>query len=72
MGGSFGLLGAGEVGLATSNRNFKGREGSPESLYTYLPLQLQEHQPLQEKSLIQGRFKRFLLLLFGYILRLNF
>jgi 3-isopropylmalate/(R)-2-methylmalate dehydratase large subunit len=35
MGGSFGLLGAGEVGLATSNRNFKGREGSPES-FVYL------------------------------------
>ncbi|MBN2488151.1 MAG: 3-isopropylmalate dehydratase large subunit [Methanosarcinaceae archaeon] len=35
MGGSFGLLGDGEVGLATSNRNFKGREGSPDS-YVYL------------------------------------
>lgn len=35
MGGSFGLLGAGEVGLATSNRNFQGREGSPES-FVYL------------------------------------
>lgn len=35
MGGSFGLLGAGEVGLATSNRNFKGREGSAES-FVYL------------------------------------
>ncbi|ADI74616.1 homoaconitate hydratase family protein [Methanohalobium evestigatum Z-7303] len=35
MGGSFGLLGDGEVGLATSNRNFKGREGSPES-FVYL------------------------------------
>ena len=35
MGGSFGLLGAGEVGLATSNRNFKGREGSSES-FVYL------------------------------------
>lgn len=35
MGGSFGLLGAGEVGLATSNRNFKGREGSPQS-FVYL------------------------------------
>ncbi len=35
MGGSFGLLGDGEVGLATSNRNFKGREGSPDS-FVYL------------------------------------
>jgi 3-isopropylmalate/(R)-2-methylmalate dehydratase large subunit len=35
MGGSFGLLGDGEVGLATSNRNFKGREGSPAS-FVYL------------------------------------
>ena len=35
MGGSFGLLGKGEVGLSTSNRNFKGRQGSPDS-YVYL------------------------------------
>ena len=35
MGGSFGLLGDGEVGFATSNRNFKGREGSPNS-FVYL------------------------------------
>jgi 3-isopropylmalate/(R)-2-methylmalate dehydratase large subunit len=35
MGGSFGLLGPGEVGLATSNRNFKGREGSADS-FVYL------------------------------------
>lgn len=35
MGGSFGLLGDGEVGLATSNRNFKGREGSSNS-FVYL------------------------------------
>ena len=35
MGGSFGLLGKGEVGLATANRNFKGREGSPNS-FVYL------------------------------------
>ena len=35
MGGSFGRLGDGEVGLSTSNRNFKGRQGSPAS-YVYL------------------------------------
>ncbi|MHC1602020.1 MAG: 3-isopropylmalate dehydratase large subunit [Methermicoccaceae archaeon] len=35
MGGSFGLLGEGEVGFATSNRNFQGREGSPQS-FVYL------------------------------------
>jgi 3-isopropylmalate/(R)-2-methylmalate dehydratase large subunit len=35
MGGSFGILGPGEVGLTTSNRNFKGRQGSPDA-YVYL------------------------------------
>jgi len=35
MGGSFGLLGAGERCLATSNRNFVGRQGSPKA-YVYL------------------------------------
>jgi 3-isopropylmalate/(R)-2-methylmalate dehydratase large subunit len=35
MGGSFGLLGDGEVGLATSNRNFQGRQGSA-SAFVYL------------------------------------
>ncbi|MDR0768057.1 MAG: 3-isopropylmalate dehydratase large subunit [Methanosarcinales archaeon] len=35
MGGSFGRLGDGEVGLATSNRNFVGRQGSPLS-FVYL------------------------------------
>lgn len=29
MGGSFGLIGPGEVSLSTSNRNFVGRQGSP-------------------------------------------
>uniref|UniRef100_A9AAG0 3-isopropylmalate dehydratase large subunit n=1 Tax=Methanococcus maripaludis (strain C6 / ATCC BAA-1332) TaxID=444158 RepID=A9AAG0_METM6 len=31
MGALYGLLGSGEVGIATSNRNFRGREGSLES-----------------------------------------
>ena len=31
LGGHVGLLGPGEVGLATSNRNFKGREGSSDA-----------------------------------------
>jgi 3-isopropylmalate/(R)-2-methylmalate dehydratase large subunit len=35
MGGSFGLLGPGEVGLSTSNRNFRGRQGSPDA-FVYL------------------------------------
>jgi 3-isopropylmalate/(R)-2-methylmalate dehydratase large subunit len=35
MGGSFGLLGGGERCLATSNRNFVGRQGSPLA-YVYL------------------------------------
>ncbi|MDY0266704.1 MAG: 3-isopropylmalate dehydratase large subunit [Methanimicrococcus sp.] len=35
MGGSFGRLGDGEVGLSTSNRNFRGRQGSPNS-FVYL------------------------------------
>jgi 3-isopropylmalate/(R)-2-methylmalate dehydratase large subunit len=32
FGGHIGLLAPGEVGLTTSNRNFKGRQGSPEAL----------------------------------------
>lgn len=32
FGGHIGLLAPGEVGIATSNRNFKGRQGSPEAL----------------------------------------
>jgi len=39
FGGSIGLLASGEVGLATSNRNFRGRQGSPESeVYLSSPL----------------------------------
>jgi 3-isopropylmalate/(R)-2-methylmalate dehydratase large subunit len=32
FGGHIGLLAPGEVGLTTSNRNFRGRQGSPEAL----------------------------------------
>jgi 3-isopropylmalate/(R)-2-methylmalate dehydratase large subunit len=32
FGGHIGLLAPGEVGITTSNRNFKGRQGSPEAL----------------------------------------
>ena len=35
MGGAFGLLAPGEVSLSTSNRNFRGRQGSAES-FVYL------------------------------------
>ena len=35
MGGSFGLVGPGEVSLSTSNRNFLGRQGSPKG-FVYL------------------------------------
>jgi len=31
LGGHIGLLGPGEVSLSTSNRNFQGRQGSPEA-----------------------------------------
>ena len=31
LGGHVGLLGPGETSLSTSNRNFKGRQGSPEA-----------------------------------------
>jgi len=32
FGGHIGLLGPGEVGISTSNRNFKGRQGSPQAM----------------------------------------
>jgi 3-isopropylmalate/(R)-2-methylmalate dehydratase large subunit len=35
FGGHIGLLAPGEVGLTTSNRNFQGRQGSPEA-FVYL------------------------------------
>ncbi|MDD4126871.1 MAG: 3-isopropylmalate dehydratase large subunit, partial [Methanomicrobium sp.] len=35
MGGAFGLLAPGEISLSTSNRNFRGRQGSTES-FVYL------------------------------------
>ena len=31
FGGHIGLLGPGEKGISTSNRNFRGRQGSPEA-----------------------------------------
>ena len=31
LGGHIGLVGPGEVSLSTSNRNFKGRQGSPDA-----------------------------------------
>jgi 3-isopropylmalate/(R)-2-methylmalate dehydratase large subunit len=38
MGGAFGLLAPGEVSLSTSNRNFRGRQGSTEaSVYLCSP-----------------------------------
>jgi len=38
MGGAFGLLAPGEVSLSTSNRNFRGRQGSAQaSVYLSSP-----------------------------------
>jgi len=31
LGGHIGLIGPGEVSLSTSNRNFQGRQGSPDA-----------------------------------------
>jgi len=59
MGGSFGLLGAGERCLATSNRNFVGEAGKPPGLrLPSLPPPPQERAPLPAISPIPGRSER--------------
>jgi len=49
LGGHIGLIGPGEVSLSTSNRNFKGRQGSPEGK-VYL-----SSAAVAAKSAIEGR-----------------
>lgn len=49
LGGHTGLIGPGEVSLSTSNRNFKGRQGSPEG-EVYL-----SSAKVAAKSAIEGR-----------------
>lgn len=49
LGGHTGLIGPGEVSLSTSNRNFKGRQGSPEG-QVYL-----SSAKVAAESAIQGR-----------------
>ena len=49
LGGHTGLIGPGEVSLSTSNRNFKGRQGSPEG-QVYL-----SSAKVAAKSAIEGR-----------------